>query len=380
MSEKSLDHNLANQKVANDFEFATNLMVNTARHIVISSCGTYLPKNIVTNDDLPKHLETSDEWIQKRTGIKQRHIAAADETTSDMAAKALQQALQKANLKIDDLDAVIVATSTPDLFMPSTAVLVQNKLGGSGRNMAFDLNAACSGFVYALEVGYRMLKENLNWQNVAIIGADSMSKIVDWNDRSTCVLFGDGAGAVILNVEYSKENTEFADLDSEPGKNRSALNLKKQSGIIDFITYGNAKLCDILNTKSGVSNQNLNDYTISMVGKEVFKHAVAEMSQIAQQILAKNGFTVDDVDFIVPHQANMRILTAIEEKLGIAKEGVSASNKMATSVIQHANTSAATIPLALDMYLQQGKIKKGDLLLMLAAGAGMVFGGVLLRW
>ena len=347
------------------------------RLIMIASCGSYLPKNIVRNDDLPEHLDTSDEWIQKRTGIKQRHIVAENETTADMASQALAEALTHIHMDIDDLDAIIVATSTPDLFMPSTAVLVQNKLGASGKNMAFDLNAACSGFIYALEVGYRMLRGNQNWRNVAIIGADSMSRIVDWNDRSTCVLFGDGAGAVIL----SSDNFERADNATQGSKKIAAQKFLPELTTYTYeMTYGNANLCDILNTKGGVSSRVLADSTISMVGKEVFKHAVAEMSAIAQLILEKNCFGIDDVDFIIPHQANMRILTAIEERLGIVGKDGASSGKMATSVVEHANTSAATIPLALDTYLKKNQIKRGDLILMLAAGAGMVFGGALLRW
>ena len=320
--------------------------------IKIDGCGSYLPPKVLTNFDLEKIVETSDEWITQRTGIKERHIAE-NQTTSDMATNSILDAVKnsKSDVKLEDLDAIICATTTPDLVFPSTACIIQQKLGLQKNIVAFDIQAVCSGFVYAISVARDMMMAG-KIKTCAVVGADKMSSIVDWKDRATCVLFGDGAGAVILKAE-----------NCESGK---------KDGIIDYELSANGNFADILNTNGGVSsNQKVG--TVYMEGRAVFKHAVEKMTTSIKEIVSKNGFSLDDVALIVPHQANSRILTLVAEKLGIEPE------KFMITIDKHANTSSASIPLALDVAIKQKMVKTGDLVILEALGGGLTWGAVLIR-
>jgi len=315
----------------------------------IIGTGSYLPKRILTNAELSTLVDTSDEWIVSRTGIKQRHIAAEGEFTSDMAYMAAKHAIDSANISLEEIDLIIVCTTSADRSYPSVAVQVQAKLGL--RNIpAFDLQAVCSGFVYGLSVADSFIKAG-NAKNVLVIGAESMSKLVDWQDRNTCVLFGDGAGAVVLKAEDSSE----------------------KKGIISFKIHADGCYESILHTDGGIASTKTAGVT-KMVGKEVFKHAVEKMSQVIIDLLEKTGYKKEDVTWIIPHQANARILDAIATRLDFPKE------KMVMTLDMQANTSAATIPLALDHHVKAGKIKSNDLIIFTALGGGLTWGGVIMRW
>jgi 3-oxoacyl-[acyl-carrier-protein] synthase-3 len=323
-------------------------MVNKIINSKIISCGSYLPENIVTNFDLEKKVDTSDEWIFERTGIKERHIAAANQLTSDIGYLAAKDAIKKSGLDIADIDMIIVATTTPDLTFPATATTIQSKLGMK-RGCAFDIQAVCSGFIYALNVANNFIKVG-QVKNVVVIGADILSRIVDWQDRNTCVLFGDGAGAVVLSA------TDEAD-----------------SGILAVNIYSDGDFNNILNTSGGPSSTG-NSGFIKMAGREVFKHAVEKMSKCVVDVLEKAGLQVKDMDWMIPHQANARILSAVAKKIELPEE------KVIMTVEKHANTSAASIPLALDWALKNHKIKKNDIIVMEALGGGLAWGGVVIRW
>jgi len=314
----------------------------------IVGVGSYLPEKILTNNDLEQMLDTSDEWIQSRTGIKKRHIADKNQKTSDLATIAVENALKNANLSSNDLDTLIVATTTPDLIFPATAVRVQNNIKMNS-GFAFDIQAVCSGFLYALQLGDSLIKSN-KAKRVAIIGAETMSRIVDWTDRSTCVLFGDGAGSVIL------EKTES----------------NKHQGIIDIELFSDGSLQDILAVNGGVSGGNL-DKKIDMNGREVFRYAVTKMPESIKSIVNKNQITLENLDWVLLHQANERITKAVVDKLGINIE------KAVSTVSYHANTSAASIPLALEHYISNGKVKTGDLIALAAVGGGLTWGSALLK-
>lgn len=314
----------------------------------IVGVGSYLPEKILTNDDLEQMLDTSDEWIQARTGIKKRHIADENQKTSDLATIAVENALKNANLSSNDLDALILATTTPDLIFPATAVRVQNNIKMNS-GFAFDIQAVCSGFLYALQLGDSLIKSN-KAKRVAIIGAETMSRIIDWTDRSTCVLFGDGAGSVILEKTESNEH----------------------QGIIDIELFSDGSLQDILVVNGGVSGGNL-DKKIEMNGREVFRYAVAKMPKSIQSIMNKNQITLENLDWVLLHQANERITKAVVDKLGIDIE------KAVSTVSHHANTSAASIPLALEHYISSGKVKTGDLIALAAVGGGLTWGSALLK-
>ena len=318
----------------------------------IIATGSHLPQKIVTNFDLIKTVDTSDEWIVERTGITQRHIAAEDELTSDLAAAAAKKAIANSGLKAEEIEMIIVATTTPDLTVPATATTVQAKIGAKSA-FAFDIQAVCSGFVFALTTADSFIKSG-QVKNALVIGADKLSSIVNWQDRNTCVLFGDGAGAVILQA------TE----DQNPNEKR---------GIIASSLYSDGTLNDILKTSGGVA---LNQKTgfIEMSGKEVFKHAVDKMVKSVIATLAKAGLTTKDIDLLVPHQANLRILNAVATRLELPEE------KVIVTVQKHANTSAASIPLALDHANSQGKIKDGDVVVLEALGGGLTWGSVVLKW
>lgn len=313
----------------------------------IIGVGSYLPDKILTNNDLEKIVDTSDEWIQSRTGIKKRHIADKDQLTSDLATKALKNAIKYANIFPNDLDVIILATTTPDLVFPATAVKVQNNIEMHS-GYAFDVQAVCSGFLYALQIADSLIKSN-KANRVAVIGAETMSRIIDWNDRSTCVLFGDGAGAVIL--EKTEDNN---------------------SGIIDIELFSDGKYQDILIVNGGVSSGNL-DKKITMNGREVFRYAVTKMPESINSIVKKHNLTVEDLDWVLLHQANQRIIKSVLEKLELDIE------KAIFTIQHHANTSAASIPLALDNYVSEGKVKSGDLIALSAVGGGLTWGSALIR-
>lgn len=324
--------------------------MNTMRAI-IRSTGSYLPEKVMTNDDLAKIVDTSDEWITQRSGIKSRHIAADDEATSDLATKAAQSALDAAGLSPDDIDGIIVATTTPDMTFPSTAALVQAKLKTAPAGIAFDIQAVCSGFVYALSVANNFISSG-QAQRILVIGAEKMSSIIDWNDRTTCVLFADGAGAVILEAQEG----DVAD-----------------QGIMSTHLYANGHHADILKTSGGTSTTGESG-SIHMQGREVFKHAVTLMSDVVVEALQANNLQASDIDMLVPHQANIRIIEGTAKKLGMSMD------KVIVTVDHHGNTSAASIPLALDEAVRGKRIQRGDLILMEALGAGLTWGAALARF
>jgi 3-oxoacyl-[acyl-carrier-protein] synthase-3 len=313
----------------------------------IIGVGAFLPEKQVTNDDLAKSLDTNNEWIIERTGIETRHIAKEDEYTSTLAAKAALEAIKQSGIDARDIDLIVLATSTPDESLPATATRVQSLIGAINAT-SFDINAACGGFVYALHIADNLMKASF-YKNALVIGAETMSRVVDWNDRKTAILFGDGAGAVLLQKDENK------------------------IGIIDSIIKSNGDYGDLLSTNGGVSKGRIVG-NISMEGKEVFRHAVEKMSSAVEELLKKNNFRIDDIDMLIPHQANARIIGSCGKKLGIIE------SKVALTVSKHANTSAASIPLALKIYHNNGTIKKGDLVALTALGAGFTWGGALIRW
>jgi 3-oxoacyl-[acyl-carrier-protein] synthase-3 len=317
----------------------------------IAGTGSYLPEKVVTNHDLEKMMDTSDEWIQERTGIKRRHLAAEGEATSDLALAAARQALDMAGLTAEDIDLIIIATTTPDKVFPGTACIVQRRLGIGGCG-AFDIQAACSGFVYGLDLADRYIRTGAG-RNVLVIGAETLSRLTNWEDRTTAVLFGDGAGAVVL---------QEAD---EPG-------------IISTHIHADGQYEDLLQVPQGVSNgydiTRAGEAFIQMNGNAVFRRAVATLDSIARETLDKNNIDKHDLDWFVPHQANMRIISAAAKKLDMPME------RVIVTVDEHANTSAASIPLALDVAVRDGRIKRGELLLFEAFGAGFTWGSALLRF
>jgi 3-oxoacyl-[acyl-carrier-protein] synthase-3 len=319
---------------------------------VVQGCGAYLPERIVTNAELAKQVDTSDEWIQQRTGIRQRHIAADGEFTSHLALKAAQQALDRAGLKASDLDLIVLATATPDQTFPATATKVQAELGMVG-GAAFDLQAVCAGFVYGVSVADSMIKNGVA-STALVIGAETFSRILDWNDRGTCVLFGDGAGAIVLRGEEGKGTTS-------------------DRGVLANALHSDGRHHDILYVDGGPSSTRTTGL-LRMEGKEVFKHAVVNMAQVVGEVLGKVGLTAADVDWLVPHQANKRIIDGTGRKLGLAPE------RVVVTVDKHANTSAASIPLALEVAVSDGRIKKNDLVLMEGIGGGLAWGATLVRW
>ena len=319
---------------------------------VVQGCGAYLPERVVTNADLAKQMDTSDEWIQQRTGIRQRHIAADGEFTSHLAIKASERALAHAGLKASDLDLIVLATATPDETFPATATRVQAELGMI-RGAAFDVQAVCAGFVYGLSVADSLIKNGLA-STALVIGAETFSRILDWNDRGTCVLFGDGAGAVVLRAEEGKGTTA-------------------DRGVLANALHSDGRQHDILYVDGGPSSTRTTGF-LRMEGKEVFKHAVVNMAAVVGEVLAKAGFETKDIDWLVPHQANKRIIDGTGRKLGLPPE------RVVVTVDRHANTSAASIPLALDTAVKDGRIKRNDLLLLEGIGGGLAWGASLVRW
>ena len=319
---------------------------------VVKGIGHYLPDRVVPNAEFEATLDTNDEWIRARTGIERRHFAAEGQTTSDLAIRAARAALADAGMDASEIDAIVVATSTPDLTFPSVATMVQAGLGMT-RGFAYDVQAVCAGFIYALTNANGLI---LSGQAacVLVIGAETFSRIMDWTDRGTCVLFGDGAGALVLR--------------GEPGGGTSA-----DRGILSADLNSDGRYRDLLFVDGGVSSTGTSGH-LKMQGKEVFRHAVEKLAQTAHTALAKAGLTADDVSWIVPHQANLRIITATAQRMNVPMD------RVIVTVQDHGNTSAASIPLALSVGKQQGRIKPGDLLVTEAIGGGLAWGSVVLRW
>lgn len=324
----------------------------TVTRSVVLGCGSYLPSRILTNAEMARKVDTSDEWIVQRTGIRERRIAAPDERTSDLALAAARAALAAGNVDPQSIDLIVLATSTPDNTFPATAVSVQAGLG-INHGAAFDLQAVCSGFVFALTTADGLLKAG-GFKRALVIGAETFSRLLDWGDRSTCVLFGDGAGAVVL--------------DAVPQAGTCA-----DRGILAAHLRSDGRHKDKLYVDGGPSSTGTTGH-LRMEGREVFKHAVAMITDVVIDAFAETGFTAADVDWFVPHQANKRIIEGSAQKLGIAPE------KIVITVDRHGNTSAASIPLALSVAVDDGRIKPGDLVLLEAMGGGFTWGAILLRW
>jgi 3-oxoacyl-[acyl-carrier-protein] synthase-3 len=324
----------------------------TKTRSIIRGVGAYLPEKTLTNAELAKMVDTSDEWIQQRVGIKERHIAAEGQFTSDLAVAAAQQALAAAGMTPHDIDLIIVATTTPDYTFPAAATLVQMKLG-MHHGMAFDLQAVCSGFVYAVATADSYLQNGLA-SRALVIGAETFSRLLDWTDRGTCVLFGDGAGAVIM------ERVEIAEGAPDRGVLASALRSDGHHWDKLYVDGGPS-------STKGVGH-------VRMQGPEVFRHAVGKITDVVYETLDKAGYTVDDLDWFVPHQANRRIIDGAGAKLGLPPE------KVVITVDRHANTSAASVPLALSVAVGDGRIKQGDLVMLEAMGGGFTWGASLIRW
>ncbi len=322
----------------------------------ILGCGSYLPARVLTNDELAGQIETSDDWIVTRTGIKRRHIAADGELTSDLGAEAARRALAHAGITAESVDLIIVATSTPDDTFPATATQVQAKLG-STTGAAFDVQAVCSGFVFALAVADNFIRAG-QAETALVIGAETYSRILDWEDRGTCVLFGDGAGAVVVT-----RTTEVAG----PAANG------QPPAILSTHLHSDGRHRDILYVDGGPSRTGTVG-KLRMSGREVFRHAVSCLAQVADEALAANGLAIADVDWLIPHQANKRILEGVARKLSVPTE------RLISTVEIHANTSAASIPLALDVAVRDGRISAGDLILFEAIGGGLTWGAALVRW
>ena len=314
--------------------------------------GSYLPARVVTNDELAAQVDTSDEWIVQRTGIRKRHFAAKDEKTSDLAVHAARAALESAGLRGPDIDLIVLATATPDQTFPATATRVQAALGMEN-GIAFDVQAVCSGFIYALAVADNFVRVG-QARKALVIGAETFSRILDWEDRTTSVLFGDGAGAVVLSAE--------------PGGGTS-----DDHGVLTTHLHSDGRHHDLLYVDGGVSSTRTIGH-VRMAGREVFKHAVVRLAEVVDEALAATGIDAGDIDWLVPHQANKRIIDAMAKKLDLD------TDKVVMTVDQHANTSAASVPLALDLAVRDGRIKPGHLVLLEAMGGGFTWASALVRW
>lgn len=321
----------------------------------IIGTGSYLPKKVMTNHDLEKLVDTSDEWIMTRTGIRERRIADKKEASSDLGIKAAREALANAGLKASDLELILVATATPDMIFPSTAAYVQHGLG-AGNAAAMDISAVCTGFIFGLSIAEQYIKTG-RYKTILVVGAEIMSRILDWTDRKTCVLFGDGAGAAIIQGS------------------------EDESGILSTHIYTDGSYADFLlapgsGTRHGYGNAAPGDKSncIQMKGNETFKVAVNFMSKVAREALESNGLAAEDIDLFIPHQANQRIIEAIAKKLGVPSE------KVFMNLHKYGNTSAASVPIALDEALHENRIKPGDLVLIVAFGGGLTWGASLIRW
>jgi 3-oxoacyl-[acyl-carrier-protein] synthase-3 len=322
------------------------------RRSVGLAVGAYLPKTIVTNEELAKRIDTSDDWIRQRTGIGQRHVAAEGECTSDLAVKAAEQALHNAGLRGADIDALILATATPDHTFPATATKVQHRIGMTG-GFALDIQAVCSGFVYALAVADNFIKAG-QAKRALVIGAETFSRILDWNDRNTCVLFGDGAGALIL--------------EAAEGQGTAA-----DRGLLCTHLFSDGAHYDKLYVDGGPSSTQTTGH-VHMDGKDVFRHAVVNLAAAVDAAIASTGITAADIDWLVPHQANRRIMDGMAQRLKLPPE------KVVFTIDRHANTSAASVPLALAEAVSDGRIQRGQMVLLEAMGGGFTWGSALLRW
>jgi 3-oxoacyl-[acyl-carrier-protein] synthase-3 len=319
---------------------------------VVLGCGSYTPEKILTNDDLSKMVDTSDEWIVQRTGIRRRHIAADGELTSDLATRAAERALNAAGIAPSEIDLIVLATTTPDYTFPATAAAVQRKLGITA-GAAFDVQAVCTGFVYALTTADALIKAG-QARRALVIGAETLSRLLDWTDRATCVLFGDGAGAVVLAAEESPAQ-------------------ENRRGVLAARLRSDGRYQDKLYVDGGVSATGTIGH-LRMEGREVFRYAVGMITDVIENVFAAAGIGADDLDWFVPHQANVRIIDGSARKLGIPPD------KVVRTVHDHGNTSAASIPLALDAAVGDGRIKRGDLVLLEAMGGGFTWGAALVRW
>ena len=318
----------------------------------IAGTGSYLPEQVLTNDDLAKRVDTSDEWIQARTGIRQRHVAAEGETTSDLACHAAMRAMEAAGVSAGELDLIVLGTTTPDLIFPSSACLLQHKLGANGCP-AFDVNAACSGFIYALTIADKFIRSGAA-KTALVVGSETLTRMLDWNDRGTCVLFGDGAGAVVLKADH-------------------------ETGILSTHMHADGGKKELLWNPVGVSagfrpDEENAGVRVLMTGNEVFKHAVKALDAVVEEALAFNGMDRTEIDWLVPHQANLRIIEATAKRLDMPME------RVIVTVDRHGNTSSGSVPLALDEAVRGGKIQRGQLVLLEAFGGGFTWGSALLRY
>ena len=318
----------------------------------IAGTGSYLPEKVLTNDDLAKFVDTSDEWIASRTGIRERHVAAEGETTGDLAYQAALRALEAAGVDASELDLIVLGTTTPDLIFPSTACLLQARLGANGCP-AFDVNAACSGFIYALSVADKFIRTGAA-RTALVVGAETLTRMLDWNDRSTCVLFGDGAGAVVLKAD-------------------------EETGIIGTHLHADGAKKELLWNPVGVSvgfkrEEHNAGVKVLMTGNEVFKHAVKALDSVVEETLAANGLDRHEIDWLIPHQANLRIIEATAKRLDMPME------RVIVTVDRHGNTSSGSVPLALDEAVRSGKIQRGQMVLLEAFGGGFTWGSALLRY
>ena len=326
---------------------------------VLAGTGSYLPARVVTNQELAATVDTTDEWIVERTGIRERHIAAEGELTSDLAVRAAESALEAAGVKGEVLDLIIIATTTPDNTFPATATKVQARLGAN-RAMAFDVQAVCTGFVYALAIADNFIKVG-QAKTALVIGAETLTRLVDWKDRTTCVLFGDGAGAVVLKAENNGNGASAGAIRNSPPK-----------GILSTHLHSDGRHYDLLYVDGGPSSTQTTGQ-IRMDGRDVFRHAVNNLASVLEEAMQANGVTAADIDWVVPHQSNRRILDSTLRKLGLPEE------KLVVTIDRHANTSAASIPLALDEAWRDGRIQPGQLILLEAMGGGLTWGAAVIR-
>jgi 3-oxoacyl-[acyl-carrier-protein] synthase III len=325
------------------------------RTVSIIGTGSYVPKKVLTNEDLSRIVDTNDEWITTRTGIKERRIAAKDEQTSDMAAKAALKAIEQAKISPAEIDLILVATATPDMLFPATACFVQKKIGAT-KAACLDISAACAGFLFGLEIAQQFITSHTH-DTVLVIGAEKLTSITDWTDRNTCVLFGDGAGAAVLRHRGSTHGVISTHIGSD-GQYTDIL----------FMPGGGSR-CPITR-----ENVDLNLHTIHMIGKEVYKQAVSAMLKAAKKTLDQAGLAIEDIACIIPHQANVRIIEAIADRLGISRE------KMFVNLDRYGNTSAAAVAIALDEANRSGRIKPGDYILMVVFGGGLTWASTVIEW
>lgn len=327
------------------------------KSIIIAGTGSYLPEKIITNHDIAKTVDTSDEWVYTRSGIKERRIAKSEEAASDMALISAKRAIENAKLKPEDIDLVIVTTVTPDMMFPSTACILQAKLGIHNNIPCFDIEAACSGFVYGVEVASKMMKSGY-YKNALVVSSEKLSGILDWQDRNTCVLFGDGSGAVVLSTSEEKDVGILDTVLGADGSDTATLKLPAGGSLMPA-------------SKETVENR---QHFIQMNGREVFKHAVKIMGEKSFEVIERYGITPNEISLLIPHQANTRIIESVAKRLKLPME------KVFVNIEKYGNTSSASIPIALDEALKAGKIKKGDYILFVAFGAGLTWGATLVKW